>query len=128
MKKIFLSKRIKLIGLVFLALAVALLYSLFKNGSLSDIQIIDPLKPEPKLPDFYSCGTDADCVWVNADGCGCSAGGTATAINGKYINEWNLRFPKTFCPAVISMDWTCINSEPKCSNNRCILIEGEKQF
>lgn len=78
--------------------------------------------------DFYSCSADSDCVPVRADCCGCNAGGKATAINSKFIFEWNDKCKKTepvMCPAVMSNDPSCFGTV-KCVNNICEMINPEK--
>lgn len=79
--------------------------------------------------DFYSCDIDADCVPVRADCCGCNAGGKATAINKKYILEWNSgcnQAEPVMCPAVMSSDLSCFGV-PKCANNKCEIINAENK-
>lgn len=75
---------------------------------------------------IYTCNEDADCVSVKDECCGCSAGGSSTAINKNYSDYWNNKISNeckgTLCPAVMSDHWTCF-AKPKCVNNRCQLLK-----
>jgi len=78
--------------------------------------------------DLYSCEKDSDCVSVNADCCGCNAGGAETSINKKYQNEWSekLNCAGIMCAMVISDDPSCF-SVPACINNKCeMAISGNR--
>ncbi len=73
---------------------------------------------------FFQCSQNSDCIMVNADRCGCNGGGKATAINRRYVQEWNNQFPKgVMCLAVMSNDKSCIGTIPQCINNQCQLIK-----
>ncbi len=74
--------------------------------------------------DFYSCNQDSDCIKVKADCCGCTAGGSATAINKTFKNQWknNCNEIDIDCPTVMSNDPSCFK-EPKCVENKCVLEE-----
>lgn len=86
-------------------------------------------KSEQKTPLFnyeqYTCATDSDCISVDADSCGCTAMGKATAINRKYYTYWeNAKKENSkgrMCPMSISSDSTC-SASPKCTNNTCQLV------
>ncbi len=84
----------------------------------SPAQSLEPLNAE-----WFSCTTDSDCISIRADNCGCTAGGKATAINKSYSSKWESEHPTQICPTVISGDWTCMNSIPKCVENKCQLIK-----
>ncbi len=88
-------------------------------------QIIIPFI-NPVVTDFYSCSEDSDCLSVKGDCCGCTAGGIAAAINKKFKNQWKNNCNATepiMCPAVMSDDPSCINKEPRCAGNKCVLKE-----
>lgn len=73
--------------------------------------------------DFYSCNIDLDCIAVNKNYCGCNAGGSATAINKRYLADWKGERAwqeGVACPAVMSDDPSCFG-KPKCINNECVL-------
>ena len=77
--------------------------------------------------DFYSCNQNSDCISVKKDCCGCTAGGSAIAINKKLEDEWNekLDCEEIGCPAVMSDDPSCFQ-EPKCAgkSGRCFLAKS----
>ncbi len=86
-----------------------------------DIEVTDKEMP-------YYCNTDSDCISV-ADGCcDCNHGGTAIAINKKYLDYWKEKMleecdpEETICMTVISNHWTCF-AEPKCVEGECQLVE-----
>jgi|GEM_PF-6307345 hypothetical protein len=72
------------------------------------------------------CNKDSDCVKVNADCCGCTAGGKATTLAMKSEKVWqqtlDVKCKDIMCPAVMSQDWSCF-VEPKCIKNKCTLIK-----
>ncbi len=59
--------------------------------------------------------------------CDCNHGGKATAINIKYVEEWESKLLEkckdVVCVAAISDDPSCF-SIPKCVNNECKLVEA----
>ena len=63
------------------------------------------------------CTKDSDCVLVQDGCCGCSMGGSNTAINKLYEEAWNIELSSkcanVLCPAVISKNPSCF-SEPRC--------------
>lgn len=79
-----------------------------------------------KKIDFYSCAQDSNCIKTKGDCCGCSSGGTATAINKNFEKDWQDKLMKECyeidCLAVISNHPSCFQ-EPKCINNKCVLEE-----
>ncbi|RJP47486.1 MAG: hypothetical protein C4584_00335 [Armatimonadetes bacterium] len=79
--------------------------------------------PTSEINSLLSCSSDSECVSVRADNCDCTAGGTATAINRNFVDQWEKDHPRAICPAVMSGDWTCINSTPKCLSNECKLVK-----
>ena len=74
--------------------------------------------------DFYSCIQDSDCVSVKEDCCGCTAGGSATAINKDLESEWQkkLNCTEIMCTTVMSNHPSCFQ-EPKCAEEKCILAD-----
>ncbi len=74
--------------------------------------------------DLYFCAQDSDCVSVKNDCCGCTAGGSATAINKNFESEWRekLNCEEIMCPAVMSSHPSCFQ-EPKCVENKCLLVD-----
>lgn len=89
---------------------------------ISPTPITTPANSEAPI-DFYSCKLDSDCIFVKADCCGCSAGGTATAINKSFISQWknNCDRENVSCVTVMSTDPSCINKIPQCVSNKCVL-------
>ena len=80
-----------------------------------------------QIPEVYFCTQDSDCIIVKGDCCGCSAGGTATAINKKFEKEWYEKLPKDcVCIQVISNHPSCFK-EPKCVFNRCVLLKSPER-
>ncbi|MEA2064675.1 MAG: hypothetical protein U9O66_00035, partial [Patescibacteria group bacterium] len=77
--------------------------------------------------DFYSCNQNSDCISVKKDCCGCTAGGSAIAINKKFRDKWHKKFDcgRIMCPAVMSNDLSCFQ-EPKCAekSGKCLLRDG----
>ncbi len=73
---------------------------------------------------FYSCVQDSDCVSVKNDCCGCTAGGSATAINKDLESEWQkkLNCEEIMCTAVMSSHPSCFQ-ESKCVENECVLVD-----
>ena len=97
----------------------------------SDYEFEDKNQDEIKEPldaYFYECREDSDCVSVRGECCGCSSGGTATAINKKYKEEWENKLinncQNNLCLAGISDDWTCF-AEPECIKGKCELVESD---
>ncbi|MCB9798763.1 hypothetical protein H6758_03480 [Candidatus Nomurabacteria bacterium] len=98
-----------------------------------------PLEQE-KLPekkaDTYICQYDSDCV-VASSGCGCSAGGSVTAINWKYYNAYTRQpvgempdlkksdgvtgLSGFACSAVMSKNPSC-SKVPQCVAGRCMMV------
>jgi len=76
--------------------------------------------------DFYSYTQDSDCIKVKGGCCGCSAGGTATAINKNFEKEWQDKLTdecirlQIKCLAVMSNHPSCFK-DTKCVNNKCVL-------
>ncbi|MFA6096510.1 MAG: protease inhibitor I42 family protein [Candidatus Paceibacterota bacterium] len=72
--------------------------------------------------DPYSCETDMECVAVNKDYCGCTAGGSLEAINKKYLidRQEKMQQGEMMCPAVMSDDPSCFQ-QPKCVKNKCVM-------
>ncbi|MEZ6256002.1 MAG: hypothetical protein R3B92_04500 [Patescibacteria group bacterium] len=90
---------------------------------------VPPIQEPPSIPPqgssdlTYACEQNTDCIKVQADACGCTAGGNSTAINKAFEKSWITAFPQVMCPQVISEDPTCSStSVPKCVNNRCELV------
>src|SRR5690348_7867587 len=101
----------KAIGGALVTIAVAiLLYGAFSRQSSA-----------PEKDRFFACTEDSDCVLVKGNACGCTAGGTAAAVNVHYQTEWLSQFSlNTICPQIISHDPTCFQT-PHCIQNRCTL-------
>ncbi len=75
------------------------------------------------IPNIYYCKRYDDCMKIQGDCCGCSAGGEDTAINKQYKNLWNEKVGECTCPAIMSDHWTCSEyNQPKCINKTCILV------
>lgn len=74
--------------------------------------------------DFYFCTQDSDCVSVKNDCCGCTAGGSAVAINKSLESEWQKKLDckEIMCTAVMSSHPSCFQ-EPKCVESKCILAD-----
>lgn len=89
-------------------------------------QPLSSQSPEPVVandPKVTACKVDTDCVSVQADACGCNAGGKATAVNKSFTDEWKDKFPPLMCAQIISDDWTCVDAQPKCVKNTCELVK-----
>ncbi len=98
-------------------------------GYLVSQQGIIPFINPPAIY-FYSCVEDSDCISIKGDCCGCTGGGIATAINKNFKNQWNnynCGGKMMKCLAVMSNDSSCINKEPQCVDNRCVLKEKTAQ-
>lgn len=113
---------------IFLLLSIiisvgAVLGLLSAAGIISKINL--PIM-NPPVTDFYSCANNSDCIAVKNDCCGCTAGGTATAINKNLKDQWKNNcdaVEPVLCPGVMSNDSSCINKTPKCASNKCVLKE-----
>ena len=85
-----------------------------------------------KLPELTrtlrTCSNDGQCVRINADCCGCTAGGKAAAINKEYEENWEdtieSKCEDVACTAVMSNDWTCF-APIKCVLNKCTLVKED---
>lgn len=87
-------------------------------------------KPAPteSLPEaqikLRICRKDDECIKVQADCCGCTAGGKATSIHEQYSENWQdtieSKCAEIMCPAVMSNHWTCA-AEARCIGNKCTL-------
>lgn len=89
-----------------------------------DTQIINT--PQEQISNeqtkYTTCQTDQDCVLVNADPCGCTQGGSQTAINVDYQKEFLAQFPQdVMCIQVMSNDPSCEATQTVCVNNTCEL-------
>jgi hypothetical protein len=71
-----------------------------------------------------ACNIDSDCAQVNADCCGCNAGGKAISIRRNYIESWSNdlagRCAGTVCLTVMSRHISCF-SQPACVQKKCVL-------
>lgn len=110
-------------------LTVVILIITLSGGALLLVSNSNP--PVPSIPttitptptiNFYTCSQDSDCISVQESTCPCSAGGTATSINKEFESIWNNMHPPQICPAVMSGDWSCINSTPRCIQHLCKLV------
>jgi len=70
--------------------------------------------------DIYYCDQNRECLKVYAGCCGCD-GGNAVSINEDYFNYWQ---NKLNCPKdIVCALWQpACPGNPKCVNNRCVLI------
>jgi len=79
--------------------------------------------PEAQLK-LRICRKDVECIKVQADCCGCTAGGKATSIHKQYSENWQdtieSKCAEIMCPAVMSNHWTCA-AEVRCIGNKCTL-------
>jgi len=83
-------------------------------------------KPIVPSLNMEACSQDSDCIVVKGDCCGCDAGGTATAINKNFENEWYEKLSTDcICTQVISNHPSCFK-EARCVNNKCVLKSKEK--
>ena len=87
----------------------------------------ESLCKESLAENLYYCQQDNDCIKTDGDYCGCSSGGTATAINSKYEEYWigllEDQGRNVGCATVLSDHWTCVNSGVRCIESRCELID-----
>jgi len=99
------------IVLIIIAAVIAFLLSILIYSSVS----------------LYNCKVDEDCISVTAGCCGCNHGGSKTSINQKYLwfyeKKRDLECVARGCLMMISQDWSCWSSEPKCVNNKCQLVK-----
>jgi hypothetical protein len=81
-------------------------------------------KPSPAEKAAHFCASDADCVAVKADCCGCSAGGTQKALLRSALPEALAQLKKqcgeTMCIQMISKDESC-KKNPHCEQGICVL-------
>lgn len=66
------------------------------------------------------CEKDEDCVKARGNCCGCTAGGTATAINKDFYAEYEEGLGGCGCVAMMSTDISCF-AKPTCLNHECTL-------
>ena len=69
-----------------------------------------------------SCKTDADCVLVNADCCGCQSGGSSIAVHKSDKKSYNSALKKTCStstPANCSASYRCNTFQAYCHNSQC---------
>lgn len=82
-------------------------------------------KLEVNQEELYQCTSDNDCVSVKSGCCGCTEGGSNTAINNEHLGYWQLKLvnecKETACAQVMSDDWTCF-ATPKCVEGKCQII------
>ncbi len=73
--------------------------------------------------DEQRCSSDADCVAVKADCCGCTAGGRGTSIAKTKLELYKTRFAEqcssVACVAVMSSHASCIGVVPACRDGFC---------
>lgn len=74
--------------------------------------------------EMYACTENSDCVSVSADCCGCSAMGTATAVNKNFKSEWEGKMRSecmgTGCLMAVSQHPSCF-AKPRCVFGMCRL-------
>lgn len=72
-----------------------------------------------------SCETNADCVLVNTNCCGCQAGGEAIAVHKSQKDSHDRRL-KEQCAGEVSMlcpQWyRCKDFQAQCRNSQCVTI------
>ncbi len=87
-------------------------------------------KCEVSLPELVpakeidNCGTNDDCVLVQAGACSCSYGGLNKAINKefkeKYLEDLKKKSEEIVCPAVVSNDSSCkVTAQAICIAGKC---------
>ena len=90
---------------------------------------IEEIEVKDEIADWKICSADTDCVKVDADCCGCNAGGKAVAVNKNYKEEWEKELLEKckdiVCPAVMSEDPSCFGAV-KCVNNVCQIESKNK--
>lgn len=98
------------------------------SGASIDLLVYDELLPdqisEPLIDDeLYVCTHDDECVFIQADTCGCSAMGKATAINSQYVEYWEAQVysDEASCLQSFSNDPSC-KASPRCVNAVCQLV------
>ncbi len=70
------------------------------------------------------CNTDADCILVDKDCCGCNSGGESKAIHksqeARHNSEWKKKCtsPLMYCTAF----YRCHQFQAKCRNSQCVVI------
>jgi hypothetical protein len=75
----------------------------------------------PADPNPYACGSDDDCVRVNAACCGCEMGGRSVAVN-RNVADLATPDPSTCMDIMCSAVYTCIG-EPACVDGLCALVD-----
>lgn len=111
-------KKFLLIFLLVVLIGITI-FALFILGTLSN--------PFPTLEDnreaFY-CAKDEDCTMIKGDCCGCSAGGSAAAINKKYVNLFKKKIEKTcrFSEVPCKQVMMCAGEKPACVGNLCKIV------
>lgn len=79
---------------------------------------------------LFSCNADSDCAIVDSGGCGCKNGGKRTAINKRFVEEWNANLSNESnnnCTGMQSFDWTCRRVVLGCIGNVCKLLRVEEE-
>ena len=73
---------------------------------------------------FFACDEGDQCVEVDADCCGCSAGGESTAVNRAWEPEW---YDRLECPRYYGCDDVdlCDDSVAACVDGTCRLVPPE---
>lgn len=96
------------------------------SGAKISTLYFKPFLGQQKTPlnenEIYTCSEDRECISVKYGQCGCSAGGSATAINRQYSDYWEGKNSEqgVMCSAVMSNDPSC-SMESKCVQNKCRL-------
>lgn len=106
------------------SISVSLLLILF----ISSCHLSNKASPSkaPPLSQYQTtCHKDSDCVLVDKDCCGCSAGGESIAINKSQKDIYNKDLHSRcsgeprLCPAW----YRCKEFQTECRNSKCIVIK-----
>ena len=79
---------------------------------------------EEVVENSTTCQTDADCVLVSADCCGCRTNGKSTAVRKSQETAHNKALNK-YCSshqAMCSMSTICSQVQAKCQNSQCVAL------
>ena len=85
-------------------------------------------RPRPTNP---TCNTDADCVLVNKDCCGCSSGGESVAVHRSQVESYNREWEQecssdrisVHCPSVN----VCNKYQVQCYNSQCATLRYDSE-
>ncbi len=82
----------------------------------------------PAEEELHACETASDCISVSKNCCGCSMGGSLTAINKGYVDYWNQNVIGN-CSGIMCTAWyRCEDFKgPVCDEGTCKMIEKTQQ-